>query len=120
MDYSWAMIHSACLAFNRINIASYLDNCWEFVNLNSTKLNFPTVLHLCSAHIMHGLSYKLEKHYKIKNNLKQLILHALGTILKSSRIIEINLVFTSLCYLLSSEFMSSTVNLSLAKFGSIS
>ena len=90
-----------------------MDHCWEFVNLNSTKIIFPTVLHLCSAHIMHGLSYRLEKNFKIKKHWKQLILHAIGTILKSSRILEINLVFTSLCYLLSSEIMSSTVNRSL-------
>ena len=29
MDYSWAMMHSSCIAFNKINITSYLDKCWK-------------------------------------------------------------------------------------------
>ena len=66
MDYSWAIMHSTCLAFNKLSIAIYLCKCWEIVNdKTSTKLTIPTVLHHCSAHIMHQISYKLDKKNKI-------------------------------------------------------
>ena len=59
MDYSWAIMHSTWLAFNKLSIAQYLCKCWEIVSdKTSTMSTIPTVLHLCSAHIMHQISYK--------------------------------------------------------------
>ena len=59
MDYSWAIMHSTCLAFNKLSTALYLCKCWKIVSdKTSTKINIPTILHLCSAHIMHQISYK--------------------------------------------------------------
>ena len=55
------MIHSACISFNKINIISYLDNCWELINNVKPEFSFSTVLHLCSAHIMYRISYNIDK-----------------------------------------------------------
>ena len=55
LDYSWAMMHSACISFNKINVLSYLDKCWEVVNNVKPEFSFSTVLHLCSVHIMHRI-----------------------------------------------------------------
>ena len=30
IGFSWAMIHSACFAFNKFYIINYLKYCWEF------------------------------------------------------------------------------------------
>ena len=69
-------MHSTCLAFNKLSIALYLCKCWEIVNdKTSTK-------HLCSAHIMHQISYKLDKKYKIDKKVKCLVLHAFGAMVK--------------------------------------
>ena len=113
MDYSWAMMHSTCIAFNKISIMSYLDKCWEFVDNLKSKLDITTVLHLCSAHIMHRVSYNLDKRYKIDKRLKHVILHVLGTMVQSTKINEIDLLFESLCYLLGSEFMLPIVSSSM-------
>ena len=114
MDYSWAIMHSTCLAFNKLSIALYLTKCWEIIhNKTSTKSTITTVLHLCSAHIMHRISYQLDKNYKIDKKVKRLVLHAFGTMVKSSNIEEIILVFESLCTLLTTELMSPQVTKSL-------
>ena len=71
----------------------------------SAKLNLPTVLHLCSAHIMNSISYNLNKNYKIAKRHKGLVLHACGTMVKSTNIDEINIVFESMCILMTTESM---------------
>ena len=83
MDYSWAIMHSTCLAFNKLSIAVYLCKCWEIIHgKTSTKLTIPTVLHLCSAHFMHQISYKLDKKNKIDKKVKCLVLNAFGAMVK--------------------------------------
>ena len=102
MDYSWAMIHSTCSAFNKFTILNYLQNCWRFVN-NGEDLNVTTVLHLCSAHVMHRISYNLDKKFKIDKQIKRIILHVFGRILNSNNIHEIDHLFELLCYVLCSK-----------------
>ena len=115
MDYSWAIMHSSCLSFNKLSIALYLSKCWEIVNNDnfSKRLTIPTVLHLCSAHIMHRISYKIDKDYKIDKKLKRLVLHAFGTMVNSRNIDEIKRVFESLCILLTTESILPLVSKSL-------
>ena len=49
IDFSWALIHSTCLAFNKFTILSYLQNCWESIHNNVNLIEPTTVLHLCSG-----------------------------------------------------------------------
>ena len=67
MDYNWAMIYSTCLTFNKFSVLQYLQNCCEFVS--------DTVPHLCSAHVMHMISYNIDKKFKVDAKLKRVILH---------------------------------------------
>ena len=92
--------------FQRLHcISLYLAQCWEIVtNKTTTKLDIPTVLHLCSAHILHRISYKLDRINKLDRRVKRLVLHSFGTMVKSNNIEEIRLVFESLCILLTTEF----------------
>ena len=120
MDYSWPLMHSTCLAFNEQSMTIYLSKCWEIVNCKtSAKLNLPTVLHLCSAHIVHSISYKLDKNYKFVKRPKRLVLHACGTMVKSTNIDEINIVFESLCIFMTTESMLPLVTKSLLDLESI-
>ena len=114
MNYSWAIMHSTCLAFNKLSIALYLSKCWESINnQTSTKLTNPNVLYLCSAHIMYRISYHLDKNYKIDKKVKRLVLYAFGIIVKSNNIEEIILVFEFLCTLLTTKLMLPQVTKSL-------
>ena len=104
MDHSWAIMHSTCLAFNKLSISLYLAQCWEIVNNKTiTKSDIPTVLHLCSAHILHRINYKLDRINKLDKKVKRLVLHSFGTMVKSNNIEEIRLVFESLCILLNTK-----------------
>ena len=70
-------MHSTCLAFNKFNVLIYLQYCWEFIACNE-NLRVPTVLHLCTAHIMHRNSYNLNKKFNLEKSLKRIILYVVG------------------------------------------
>ena len=100
IDFSWALIHSTCLAFNKFTILSYLQNCWEYIHNNKNLIESTTVLHLCSAHIMHRISYNLGKKFLIEKQLKRIILHAFGRMVNCNQMDEIDQIFGLLCYIL--------------------
>ena len=51
----------------------------DLVGLYTQHLFYTTVLHICSAHIMHRISYNLEKKFEIDRRLKRIIMHAFGS-----------------------------------------
>ena len=55
-DYSWALINSVLLSFNKENISMYLIRAFGIVSGQSEQIPKFTVLHLCSAHIMKAVS----------------------------------------------------------------
>ena len=55
-DYSWALINSVLLSFNKENISMYLIRAFEIVSGQTEQIPKFTVLHLCSAHIMKAVS----------------------------------------------------------------
>ena len=59
IDYSWVLIHSTCIAFDKMNIWGYFESYWKIVNTDEGSLGTLSVIHLCSAHIMHSLSHNL-------------------------------------------------------------
>ena len=106
IDYSWAMIHSTCLAFNKISVLNYLEKCWSFV-INNEDLSMTTILHLCTAHIMHRISYNLNKKFKLNKKLKQIILLVFGRMVTSNKIKDVDKLFELLCYILCSKKITS-------------
>ena len=102
MDYSWAMIHSTCLAFNKFTFFIYHESCRETIT-NNEELHFTTVLHLCSAHVMHRISYNIGKKFKLDKKVKKVILHVFGRMLTSKNILEIYHLFELLCFVLCCE-----------------
>ena len=107
IDFSWACIHSTCLAFNKFTILSYLQNCREFIYDNGKIDVSTTVLHLCSAHIMHRISYNLEKKFKIDKQIKRIVLHVFDRMVNCKHMDEINQLFGLLCYILCSKKQTS-------------
>ena len=55
-DYSWALINSVLLSFNKENISIYLIRAFEIVSGQTEQIPKFTVLHLCSAHIIKAAS----------------------------------------------------------------
>ena len=100
IDFSWAMIHSTCFAFNKFSIINYLKYCWEFIANNENLGDIITVLHLCSAHI---ISYNLNKEFKLEKSLRRILLHVFGHMVNCRQMNEINQLFGLVCYILCSR-----------------
>ena len=107
MDYSWAILHSACTVFNKSSLVEYLEKCWRII-VNKEELNLEPVLHICSAHIMHRFSHQIAKKFKVDKKLKSLILYTVCFSCK--QISKLDTLFTSLCYVLASEFITPSVS----------
>ena len=93
-------------SIQQISILNYLQYCWEFIanNENSRAI---TVLHLCSAHIMHRISYNFNKKFKLEKVLKRIILHAFSHMVNCRHMNEINQLFGLVCYILCSKKQTS-------------
>ena len=52
VDFSWAMLHGVCNAFNKQNLEWYLNRCWETIHTSNSTNSIKVIIHICSAHIM--------------------------------------------------------------------
>ncbi|KAI6648693.1 hypothetical protein LOD99_7919 [Oopsacas minuta] len=111
IDFSWALIHSVCNAFLKCDIDTYLDKCWNRVDTNSAnqELELKLILHLCSAHIMHGIGFHINRKFKLKKEVRKLFLYSFGYLVRCTNITQISCVFTSLCYVFKSKYMNEHV-----------
>lgn len=60
-DYSWTLINSVLLSFNKENISVYLTRAFEIVSGQTEQSPNFTVLHLCSAYIVKAVSQAFGK-----------------------------------------------------------
>ena len=116
IDFSWALIHSVCNAFLKSDLDTYLDKCWNAVRHPGGRvIDLKVILHLCSAHFIHGISFNLNKKFKINKNVRKLILHSIGFIAKSTDLSKINNVFDSLCFVFCSKVRNTKTNFHISK-----
>ena len=97
-DYRWALIHSVCNSFLKCDIETYLKKCWTKIEINHEGefIDCNIILHLCSAHLLNGMSYHINQRFKLNKNVRKLLLHSIGIIVRCTDIPKINNVFTSL------------------------
>jgi len=62
-DYSWALMQSVMLAFNKEKISSYLDRAYDFCTGKTSwdEIKSFTVLHICSAHILKAIKQAISR-----------------------------------------------------------
>lgn len=70
-DKSFANIGAILMAFNNLTTTSYLDKCWEILNLESKKeqnksIKYLTIVRLCSSHTCKTMRDLVRKHFKDK------------------------------------------------------
>ena len=111
IDYSWALIHSVCSAFLKCDLETYLNNCWTKIEFDPEGefIDYNTIVHLCSAHLLHGITFHVNKKFKLNKNAKKLLLHSIGFIIRSSDMSKINNVFNSLCLVFLSKQLDDHV-----------
>ena len=64
MDYSWAILHSACTVFKKSSLVDFLEKCRRII-INKDELNLEAVLHICSAYIMHRFCHQIDKEFNV-------------------------------------------------------
>ena len=99
IDYSWALIHSVCSAFLKCDLETYLNKCWTKIEFDPEGefINYNIIIHLCSAHLLNGICYHVNKKFKLNKNVRKLLLFSVGYIVCCTDINKINNVFRSLC-----------------------
>ena len=109
IDFSWVLIHSSCSIFLKCDIESYLNKCWNMVDVNSdvNERDFKVILHLCSAHLMHSIGFHINKKFKLNKDVRKQFLHCIGFIVRAVEITSINKLFQSLCYVFMSHSLSA-------------
>ena len=98
VDFSWALLHSICKIFNRQHLEDYLNTCWQYIQTSQTEKYWDkSILHICSAHLMNRISYKLEHTMKIKKSIKRIFMFLMARLVACTNIGEFEQLFTALC-----------------------
>ena len=103
VDFSWAMIHAAILAFNKTEVVTYLQESWKLTSGASEEhFKFKTVVHLCSAHIMHMIMRKVASAFKNKQT-SHFLGNCVGLLVNATSLEDADDIFKSLCVLFANE-----------------
>ncbi len=99
-DYSWALLQSVMLAFNRESIVSYLDRSFDICSKLKTwkDIRTFTVLHLCSAHVLKAVTQSIGRKTADKV-LKDFATFAFARLQNSTSMSTALKIFRALCYL---------------------
>ena len=97
-DYSWALMDSVLMSFNRETISAYLERAHIVIEIQKihSDLHKFTVLHLCSAHIVKAVSQGFGKRMQDKG-LKEYVTYCFAILLNSTSMDEALRVFQHVC-----------------------
>jgi hypothetical protein len=96
-DFSWALIHASLTAFNATNMVDYSNKA--MLAMKSGQHIQGTILHLCSAHMMHLFMEKIQRHIK-ERDVQPLIAKAMGCLITSQNLSEADRLFWCIAVLL--------------------
>jgi hypothetical protein len=109
IDWSWSLIQCSLQTFNHQTVKGYLNLAWRIhqSELREEDLTKLTVVHICTAHMMHGLVRTLRD---LKNrDLKQFMLKSFGAIANTSNLDQASEVFRDIATVLNAQTMTPTV-----------
>lgn len=98
-DYSWALIQSVMLAFNKEHIISYLNRAYECCTGKKTWDDSKSVLHICATHVLKAVRQSIKKQTD-DEGLRDFALFAFARLQNASSMTESSTVFRALCTLL--------------------
>ncbi len=119
-DYSWALIQSVMLAFNKEHISSYLNRAYKFCigQKSWAEMKSHTVLHICSAHILKAVRQAICRQTDDKG-LRDFATFAFTRLQNASNMTESTIVFRALCALLTTPQNTKLVKESLCVLESV-
>ncbi|XP_034064636.1 uncharacterized protein LOC117541546 isoform X2 [Gymnodraco acuticeps] len=109
-DYSWALLQSVLLSFNKESIVSYLDRAFAICSkLKSWKeIKMLTVLHICSAHVLKAVAQSIGRRTADKG-LKDFATFAFARLQNATSMTTALHIFRSLCTVLIGKHNSNAV-----------
>ncbi len=119
-DYSWALIQSVMLAFNKEHISSYLNRAYKFCigQKSWAEMKSHTVLHICSAHILKAVRQAICRQTDDKG-LRDFATFAFARLQNASNMTESTIVFRALCAMLTTPQNTKLVKESLCVLESV-
>lgn len=98
-DYSWALIQSVLLSFNKQDIHVYLMESDKLVKGNDTMTDFSrqTVLHLCSAHIIKAVQGAIGR-ITTDKGLKEFVTHCVAQLINTTSLKRAVDIFECMCH----------------------
>ncbi len=119
-DYSWALIKSVMLAFNKEHISSYLNRAYKFCigQKSWAEMKSHAVLHICSAHILKAVRQAICRQTDDKG-LRDFATFAFARLQNASNMTESTIVFRALCAMLTTPQNTKLVKESLCVLESV-
>ncbi len=113
-DYSWALMQSVLLAFNREHITSYLERAFDICTGKKTQDDMKpyTVLHMCSAHILKAVRQAISKQTD-DQGLRDFVTFAFARLQNVCSLAETRHIFSALCSVLTTPKSCENVKASL-------
>ncbi|KAA0724108.1 hypothetical protein E1301_Tti019644 [Triplophysa tibetana] len=98
-DYSWALIQSVMLAFNKEHIISYLNRAYECCTGKKPWDDSKTVLHICATHVLKAVRNSIRKQTD-DEGLRNFALFVFARLQNAISMTEASTVFRAFCTLL--------------------
>lgn len=97
-DYSWALINSVLLAFNKESVTTYLIRAHTIIRkqMGKKELDSFTVLHLCSAHILKAVCNGFGRRTNDKG-LQQYATYCFAALINCTNMAEALDIFLYMC-----------------------
>lgn len=114
-DYSWALMQSVLIGFNKESVVSYLERAFAICSGKKTwnEIRSFTVLHLCSAQILKAIAQVTGRKTDDKG-LKQFIIFGFARLQNTASLGAAPNIFRPLCTVLLATHLTKTVQKNLA------
>ena len=102
-DWSWALIQSCLNVFNRMTVKTYLKTAMVVHQRAYPRVQELTVVHLCTAHIMHNLSSNIRSSTKGNKKARKMMMSMMTCLINSTSLDEASVIFRDCCVILKSQ-----------------
>jgi hypothetical protein len=118
VDWSWALIQSCLQTFCQQTVKSYLKLAWRIYlgELREEDLKKLTVVHICTAHMLHSLARVLRD---VKNGeLRRFLVQSLRALIDSTSLRQASNLFRDMCTVLAAARVTGAVQASMDRIQS--
>jgi len=93
VDWSWALINSLLIEWNRCNIVDYLKRVYLNVNEGTQIEDTFLIVHTCCAHFMKRVSSYMHTKFSKYIEIKTFVLECVAVMLMSTELLELDEIF---------------------------